>query len=213
MRVGADFMGSLLWMILPKMPGRSYEIKAQNLFLEMQEYYRTCPADVSRFDTLTRKMIKQDKKVPKLRGKAGEVRGIVNFCELAAVKYLDNALGSLGSTAISAMKELKQMYGNLSAGQFETHSLRDHCRRFCLLYSALAEKEPELWRLKPKTHLMQELCEMCPGTNPSLFWTYRDEDFGGTIAKMSRRRGGKNSSFSTAQCVLAKFRAQNSIVL
>ena len=77
------------------------------------------------------------------------------------------------------------------------------------MYSALAESLPNMWRLKPKMHLLQELCEMREQpSNPSLFWTYRDEDFGGSIAHISRRRGGKNSSSSTATSVLDRFIAQ-----
>ena len=45
------------------------------------------------------------------------------------------------------------------------------------------------WRLKPKLHMMQELCEL-QTDNPSQNWTYQDEDFGGSMAACARVRGG-----------------------
>ena len=49
------------------------------------------------------------------------------------------------------------------------------------------------------------MCEMHIGTRPSLYWTYRDEDFGGTLARMARRRGGRSTARSTGESVLSRF--------
>ena len=46
------------------------------------------------------------------------------------------------------------------------------------------------------------------GDNPALGWTYRDEDIGGYVAAVARRRGGKNSVVSAGQTALNKFRAK-----
>lgn len=63
------------------------------------------------------------------------------------------------------------------------------------------------WRVKPKLHLLQELAEVS-GSCPSDSWLYRDEDFGGSLAQMSRRRGGRNAPHNTSAVVLAKFQAR-----
>ena len=42
-------------------------------------------------------------------------------------------------------------------------------------------------------------------------WTYRDEDFGGTVAKYSKRRGGKNTPLSTGRNVLMNFYAKHRV--
>jgi hypothetical protein len=47
----------------------------------------------------------------------------------------------------------------------------------------------KLWKIKPKLHLFLELCSV-ERTRPSLCWNYRDEDFGGSVARLARRRGG-----------------------
>jgi len=63
-------------------------------------------------------------------------------------------------------------------------------------------------------HLLQELCEMQEQpSNPSLFWTYRDEDFGGTVVHISRTRGGNSIPISTATSVLQRFIAQNLLIV
>ena len=59
--------------------------------------------------------------------------------------------------------------------------------KFAQQLVALESVDPACWGLKPKLHLWLELC--ASGTSPSLFWTYRDEDFEGTCALgMQERR-------------------------
>ena len=69
---------------------------------------------------------------------------------------------------------------------------------------AIAEGK-NLWRVKPKMHLFQELC--FEDANPSDSWTYRDEDFGGYLAASSRCRGGKATVRSVNEMVLNNFKA------
>lgn len=58
-------------------------------------------------------------------------------------------------------------------------------------------------------HLFQELCEMQeatePMTRPSMHWTYREEEFGGTVAGLGRRMGGPNTAASVGEQVIVKF--------
>ena len=44
------------------------------------------------------------------------------------------------------------------------------------------------FKAKPKTHLFLELCSQ-PGVVPNASWCYRDEDFGGPVARQSKMRG------------------------
>ena len=100
--------------------------------------------------------------------------------------------------------ELAACYENLSEAAFDSARLAASCKRFCFLYVSLASwSEDPLWRVKPKLHLMQELCEYTDN-RPSQCWNYRDEDFGGTVAKLSRKRGGHNKPHVTGVMVLTK---------
>ena len=66
------------------------------------------------------------------------------------------------------------------------------------------------WKLKPKIHMWLELC--AERSRPSQFWCYRDEDYGGTVAALARRRGGKNSAQAMSETVLDLFAIKQPMV-
>ena len=59
------------------------------------------------------------------------------------------------------------------------------------------------WRIKPKLHMFLEVCS--DGSKPSAYWTYRDEDWGGTVAQFCRRRGGLLSVRAFSANMLQRF--------
>ena len=130
--------------------------------------------------------------LPKLRAKAAEARLLVPFLKEHTLLMLGDS--EMGSTVKAAAHELENCYSCLSRETFSSQTLKDASRRFCILYAALARVAvPPAWRLKPKAHLFQGMNETCCGVCPSFTWTYRDEDFGGTMAALGRRRGGAGS--------------------
>ena len=205
--VACDFFGNLMWYIMPQMPGKKLEDRCSAMFRNILVFYRTAPAG-NRLDTLTlgmlRKKSKKSSKMssPKLRASAGEARALVPWGQEIAEKMLD---------AKNAAKCLNHCYSFLSRETFDQDQLAQQCRQFCILYASLAEHfsnaGEKFWVFKPKFHMFQELCEF-QGGNPSLHWTYRDEDFGGTVAHTARRRGGANAIISTSKNALEKFIAQ-----
>ena len=44
--------------------------------------------------------------------------------------------------------------------------------------------QSKTFRVKPKLHLFQKLCEMDAAGEATAHWTYRDEDFGGSMASL-----------------------------
>ena len=56
---------------------------------------------------------------------------------------------------------------------------------------------------KPKLHLFLELCSS--RARPALFWNYRDEDFGGSCAALSRRRRGPLQAHATSKNLSVRF--------
>ena len=92
-------------------------------------------------------------------------------------------------------------------------ALKDASRRFAVLYVALAKAAtPPAWKIKPKMHLWQEMNETCCEVRPASTWTYRDEDFGGTMATLGRRRGGAGSPAVCGKSVLSKFCARQKVL-
>jgi hypothetical protein len=207
--VAQDFLGNLFKLCLPKMDGRNLKARCANLFLLIQEYYRRKGVE-NKLDNLTLTMIYTAKKAPKLKTKGAETRGLIDFAvELSNTFLADNNV--VEHTAKHAAIALSRCYQCLSSSSHNHELLASSCKQFCLLYVALeATAIGKLWRVKPKLHLFQELCEMST-SRPVTCWTYRDEDFGGTMSRMSRRRGGRNSPYSTARSLLLKFVARHGV--
>lgn len=203
--VSAQFLGNLFWLCLPKLAGNTLQDRVGSLFQLIQQYYRDTDAE-NQLDALTVLMLCQPKKGPKLRGRAGEVRTLVPFGKRLAEDLLSDA-DQTELAAKECAKHLLACYDMLSSANFNPQVLQLHCKKFCLLYTTLESlaASPLLWKVKPKLHLFAEIAAL--GSNPSTLWTYRDEDFGGAAAKISHRRGGKNSVTSTGTTFLTKFLA------
>ena len=172
----------------------------------MAAWYQNHEYD-AKFDTLTPTMLQKSASTPpKLRGKAAEIRSLVPFVQKACETLLTDNI-SVAQAAKEMSKLLAGMYECLSAtAPFAADPLADRCRRVCLLWVALEQSSPApLWRVKPKMHLMQELCEESLGERPALSWCYRDEEFGGSLAQLARRRGGAHSALAVANAVILKF--------
>ena len=207
----SDFIGSLFALVLlPRMAGHSESSRCSNLFLAIRSFYERTGAE-NRLNNLTVSMFKSGKKGFKLRAKAAEARGLVPFCKEICHRLLSPQV-LLENTIIQAADSLSDMYDCLAADRFESDKLAQACRRFCLLVVALEQTCPETkgWRVKPKLHLLQEMCE-CSDNRPSQMWTYRDESFGGDMAKAARSRGGRNSPLGVGRNVLLKYLAKHPV--
>ena len=205
----ADFLGSLLWVLLRLFPGATLKLRCGALFRDIKGFYAEHKTE-SRYDNLTVKMFKT-KQGYKLRGKAAEVRGLIPWAKQACERFLrdDN---EEHSTIKNACFALAACYEQLSREVFDVNVMASQSKRFCLLLVALEDSSPikKLWHVKPKLHMMQELCEMA-GENPAKYWCYRDEDFGGSLAAFARHRGGSNSFAVSGTKMLTRFMAKHKV--
>lgn len=207
--VAQDFLGNCFLHLQSKMNGGNYAVRIQQLFDMVLACYARNKTE-SRLDNLSLSMLRKSATAaPKLRSRAGETRGLVPVArELASLLLQGN--DPVDQAVREAAVLLDQCYAMLSAPLFDHEILKQSCRRFCLLYVSLENHmaDGHSWTFKPKFHIWEELCEeasVCPST----CWTYRDEDFGGSVAKLGRRRGGFNTAAATANLVLNKFRAKH----
>ena len=209
--VTADFLGNLLVLVSKKLHGRSIEERTGNLWQKVQHFYkenktRDC------LQNLTPGMLVQPKKPPKLRASAAQTRALVPFGLQCAVDLLDDN-NPVEAAVSAAAFHLDQCYRALShESMFGTDVLREHSTKFALQYVALSDaaEDDKVWRLKPKLHLFLEVSS--EGGKPSLNWTYRDEDFGGSVARMSRRRGGLLSVPAFSANLIQRFRLQQPVL-
>jgi len=211
--VSLEFMGNCFTLLLKHYPGANKKTRVQQLFRAIVEYYHRTGTD-SRLDNLTQKMLQKRGAPPKLRARGAEARGLIKFAREQAEAHFDDN-DPEEAAAKQAAIHLHGCYECLHAANFDHEILRDHSRKVCIQFSAL---ETTLggggallkWRLKPKVHLMQELCEESRH-NPSTNWTYRDEDFGGSMAGFARVRGGKATAKVVGHNVLLKFQARHAL--
>ena len=155
-------------------------------------------------------MLGEGTKPARLRARAAEARHLMPFAVELATRFLDDS--PLESTLKTCTYHLQSCYENLSVIKFNAASLRDHSRKFALLYVALEElfADKAKWHVTPKLHLFQECCEEMESC-PSLSWTYRDEDAGGTAMQIAKRKGGANTVTSTSASLLHRFMANNKL--
>ena len=209
--VSADWLGNLLWYLVShKLPGASQSSRCKALYLKIKEWYASHPDVPSKYDDMKTTMLRQKGLSPKLRGKAGEVRGLIGFGSWAADEYLSGDDPFEQAIKIG-MGHLQTMYNMLSQAAFDQATLQEHSRKFALQAVAIeAASPPDLWAVKPKLHLMQELCEMCT-SNPSTHWLYRDEEFGGSCAQLGQKRGGQATPGVWGQTVLLSFLSMHNV--
>ena len=217
--LGADLLGNLFYEVTHSacvlFPANSKEYRLDQLWEKMQKWYKAVkPA--SRLDNLTFEMFTGKNGKPKLRAKGGECRYLIPFGALLAGE-IASAQSTPHNHAVArlfyCLVELqKWVSGDYKPYDSDAASL--FCRQVCILYSALHVEatnkgKPNLWDMKPKVHLFQELIEYQSVVmgNPRHFWCYRDESWCGYWAKASKRRGGANTVAMTAERFLDRYRA------
>ena len=183
-------------------PGASLKLRTNALWQQMQTYYAE-QATNDRLQDLTALMIrKQGAKTPKLRASAAEARALVGFGYQLAVSMEAASPEDLERHAARvAAKHLEDCYDCLTTGN--TDFLRDSSTKFGLQVADLHNFDDTNWACKPKMHLVVELCGQ--GIEPTLTWLYREEDFGGTMAHLARRRGGVMKPGPTSAGALTRF--------
>ena len=137
----ADWIGNLFSYLLHKFPGQNLQDKCSSLFLRLQTLYSQNEVP-GKYDNLTVKMFRQEKKGFKMRGKASEVRGLVGFAkELSEDNNLLSSTSPVELTIKQGTKLLAQCYQCLSSGA-DTQALAASCRQCCILWTALDTNHP-----------------------------------------------------------------------
>lgn len=207
--VSSDYLGNLFFYLIDaKMSGANRKERCMRLWSLVQQYYSQ--KDIGdRLQNLVPSMLSKPGQPPKLRSSAAQCRALVPCAAELARAYCQDDV-PVEQSMKSAAEELSQCYAALSSSVADrADALAVHSRRFAAQYIALETAMQQRgdhvsWRVKPKMHMFLELCS--DGSQPSLFWTYRDEDFGGACAHLARRRGGLMRPGSTSDSLLRRFR-------
>ena len=207
--VTADFIGNALKILEPLCPGPSRAARVSFLNIWMQDWYDRNHIE-DRLNVLLPELFIQRNKGYKLRAGAAKARVLVPWIDHVCQVLLppdDPIYGAVRAAASC----LGKVYGCLREDSFDAEVARDQSTRFALLWLALHDAQngddDAAWRLKPKLHMFLHMCS--DGSRPARFWCYRDEEFGGGVARRARRRGGVLSAPSVSKTVLHRFWIQH----
>ena len=156
-------------------------------------------------------MIQQPGKKPKLRCKVAECRALIPFVVDLADEFLDKS-DPAEDIVLTGMRMLSECYKALSAAQiFSRDTLRECSVKFAEAHCEAAGHYSEAGWFQPKPKLHMFL-HMCADGAPAKTWTYRDEDFGGSVAQWAKRRGGLLSAGSFSANILNKFKMRHPVL-
>ena len=209
----ADFIGNFFHEVLPKFAGASKKERCASLFQEMQAHYDETGVE-DRYDCMLPTFFEPDSGPYKLRGSAAKIRALVPFVWHLAQEILDINVPKEAALRQAAF-HLHEVYNALSASHPDPCAhMRLHGTRFAIQYVGLHDfcnpEDDYSFRIKPKLHLFLHICS--DSSLPRLTWTYRDEDFGGSVARMARRRGGLLRCGATSASTLTKFKISNKCI-
>jgi hypothetical protein len=209
--VTGDFLGNFFHVVEPLFNGANKKERCASIYKEMAAYYDANGVE-DRFDCLMPTFFDQDKSTSpyKLRGGAAKIRALVPFAWQIAQEMLDMDV-PMHSAIAQAAFHLHETYAALSANHpAPVDAMKEHGRKFAIQYVALHDflhpANDRAFRIKPKMHLFLHITS--DDSLPRLTWTYRDEDFGGSVARMARRRGNVLRASSTSKLTLARFKIE-----
>ena len=209
--VTSEFIGNVFHYLRDKLEGRTVKLRTARLWERVQNFYEAKNVQ-DRLQILTPSMIKMDKKGPALRSSAAQCRAPVPFALEIAQELLPPAEPK-EQAMIAAARHLRNCYDALSSASiFFADTLREESKEFALQYVALRaiETDAKLWKVKPKLHIFVEICS--EGSKPATFWTYRDEDVGGSVAKTSKRSGGNKGVQAYSHNTLSRFLIKQPVI-
>lgn len=200
--VTQHFIAAAFDLFLERTPGPT-QARQRQLWEMIQEYYKKEHV-VDRLQKLTPKMVKQPGDIPKLRGSAACVRALVGFARELVGSMREKALPNVDAeldAAFWASASLVECYAALG-DDGALARLPDSAKKFAIMLVALEEINGDRWAVRPKLHNLLHLAEL---GSPAKRWVYRDEDFGGSVAGLARRKGGQMTPSATSSTVLWKF--------
>jgi hypothetical protein len=130
---------------------------------------------------------------PKLKAKAAATRHVVKFCIFLMETFGDGSDGD--NDVLNIVRMLQRFYDILDfEGQFLSDAAKLELpllsRTLVGLYAKLSREAFDngyrMWKMQPKVHLFQHLCEYMAiyQGNPKYYWTYQDESLVGDMIEL-----------------------------
>ena len=203
------YLGGLFSLVLSDRElGPNKESRCAWLWPQIQSYYETSGSE-DRLHDLTVSMIQPRKKSIELSGNGAQIRKLIPFAKLL-VESWGTPSDLERFAAQTGMKQLARCYEflGLQLGE-KADTLKRNALAFHATVQGLHTLDPARWQLRPKMHMFLELC--CEEGSPASSWNYRDESFGGSLARQGHHRGGFSSPLSMSKTMLIKFCAKEAL--
>jgi len=205
-----DFLGNLFHEIVDLFPGATKKERCAEIYKEISAFYQANGV-ADKLDCLLPTCFEQKDSGYKLRASAAKARALVPFAFRITQEMLDPTVPKYAAIRAAAY-HLNEVYSALSSSHpTPCETMKEHGIKFAIQYVALHDfcnpANRFAWRIKPKLHLFLHITS--DSSIPRLTWTYRDEDFGGSVARMARRRGYLLNNRSTSAAVLSRFKMAN----
>ena len=210
--VTQDIVGNILFLALGIVfLGSNRKHQMDSLNLQLKDHYRVFKTK-NRVGFVSEDMVKRSGKSPKFRAKGAETRHIVPFCLIVAKKFHEIVNDDMSMTMVRLMTSLMDFYMCLGHSPFPYDEFKSAGQKIVLFFTALrSEAESrgkDLWKLKPKLHLLLEMTQYTAEEtgDPGLYWTYADEDFVGMVSAIGESRGGPDRATTTPTRVARRIR-------
>lgn len=200
--VASHVFGNVFWLCVSQhcFGGTSLETNIERLNKEINKFYKSFPAISKIQGKLSSERLRSASGYPKLKSKAAATRYLAPFVLQLARKYLS-------PTVIAVCELLTRFYDLINEESMflsaaAKHEIPKLGLAFSELYSQLATESfaaGELfWKVTPKHHLFQHLCEWQAISygNPRFYWVYADEDLVGKLIECARSCHPKTMAFT-----------------
>ena len=195
--VASHIIANVLWIfavVRKVFGGSTQEQQVSKLYAHMQKWYSKIKCDRKIKGKLTIERLRTSGQWPKLKAKAAATRHLAAYALSLCQQF--GSRDKEDRQMLGVCQLLQQFYTLLnSESQFLSPAAKDELptlgQQLVGLYVSLAtsakERGLKLWKLQPKLHLFQHVCEWqaIDCCNPRCFWTYSDEDLAGLMATVA----------------------------
>ena len=203
--VTATWLGAVLeWLVHQKDLGRNMEERIQRVWADILNFYEETKC-TDRLKKLTLNQFRKKEGQPCLKGGAAQIRNLIPWL-VAVVQGWNDADCSGEQLAIKdgsiALGECYKCLSKADDAPPPSH-LKEQGIKFARMVVELHQQNPAIYSCKPKLHQWLELT--MEGSQPSLSWNYREEDFGGSLGGYGHRTGGWDTAPGCSKRVLEHF--------
>ena len=188
--IAAHILGNIFWSCVQMgvWPGGTQEKRVAGLQAAVMEHYKTTKETSRLRGEIKVEHLRTAAGWPKLKGKAAPIRHLAKF----AFKLAEAHLGQREQAIARLLVDFYELIGreDMFLGEEARRLIPGIGLRVGVLYAHLAREAlvsgVKAWKITPKLHLFQHLCEHQSVLfgNPRFYWTYADEDMVGHLTEV-----------------------------